>query len=149
MIEILTLLFGSLVTWFLYTKDARKSRYDARVDMYRNISEKLSRLLLLRTKKEKNPDKYNEEYSKLYIELTEHILINKFIISQQVNDLSLNFLTSRDEEIDIMMNHLNKALDRMKVELGIDIIDKSNQLLRLEPLIQYLQSKLSLSKKKR
>ena len=147
MIEILALLFGSLVTWFLYTKDARKSRYDAKVDMYRVLSEKLSRLLLLRSEKEKNKDKYNDEYSKLHIELTEYILINKFIISQQVNDLSLNFLTSNDEEIDIMMNNLNKTLDRMKVELGIDIIDKSNQLLRLEPLIQSIQSMINRNKK--
>ncbi|MES9825315.1 MAG: hypothetical protein ABW127_12890 [Candidatus Thiodiazotropha endolucinida] len=139
MLEIVIVIFGLLFSWILYTKDSRRDRYLRKTSTYDELSTKLSYLCLLRIKNDKNPTKYYDEYSRLYIENSEYVLTNKFTISEKVNDLSIKFLSSYKEDKEIMLSHLNDVLNQMRRELGLNVIDFMNQLLRIEPLVENIQ----------
>lgn len=136
-----------IVSWILFTKNARDSRFNRKADMYESLSVKLSELYLLRIKHDRAPERHGEEFAAVYIKTFEYASSNKLIISSKVSSLSTDFLSCHNKPIGSMMHALNSVINEMSRELGYDVTDNLNQITRIEPLVQSLMELIAKYKK--
>lgn len=133
--------------WFLYTRDSRNARFQRKADVYEDLSIKFAEVYLLRIKHDKFPQEHTEEYTDLYRSAFEYTLSHKLLLSEKISEISLVFLTSYNDPIDIMMNNLNLVLKQMRKELGYSVTDTLNQLTMIEPALSTLWGLTAKSKK--
>ena len=135
--DALIVIFGCLISWLLYSKSERDKRFESRLKMYEELSEKLSSLYLefVNFKNERMEPK---EFGENYISTLKFLLVNKFVISETVNDQAFQFLQSLNPETD--ENHLrdsmNATIQTMQSELGLPVMDKIDKISRIETLIE-------------
>ncbi len=135
--DALILIFGGLISWLLYSKSSRDKRFDSKLRIYEELSKKLSSLFLRYIEFSKGL-KIKADYGSDHLPTMEYVLSNKFIISEKVNDISLDYLQviALEGNQDQAREKLNAAIDAMRSELGLPAMDKIEQISKIETLIE-------------
>lgn len=136
--DILIFILGSLISWLLYSKSSRDKRFESKLKMYEELSKKLSSLFL-RYLEYCNGSKTKEEFGEHYLPVVEFVLSNKFVISEKVNHISMEYLQAimiDGDSKDQARVKLNSTVNAMRSELGLSVIDIIEQFSKMESLFE-------------
>ncbi|MEL0586968.1 MAG: hypothetical protein AAES65_19115 [Candidatus Thiodiazotropha sp. (ex. Lucinoma kazani)] len=106
--------------------------------MYEELSKKLSSLFL-RYLEYCNGSKTKEEFGEHYLPVVEFVLSNKFVISEKVNHISMEYLQAimiDGDSKDQARVKLNSTVNAMRSELGLSVIDIIEQFSKMESLFE-------------
>ena len=135
--DALIVIFGGLISWLLYSKSSRDKRFDSKLKTYEELSRMLSSLFLRYIEFSKGSNS-KEDFGAHYLPVMEFVLSNKFVISEQVNNISMDYLQvmALEGNKDQAREKLNASIDAMRSELGLPSIDKIEQISKIESLIE-------------
>ncbi len=128
--------------WYRATDKLRFTVYEKQLRAYQILNKLVSDNYQLCMKAEIDPEKYNRDLAHARIAISDFIMSNSLLISNEVSNLTEPFRNMQQKDIESLRNAFNAFTGKMYSELLIEEIIKSNKRLLKPSFARLLEPSL-------